>query len=52
MIVPQRGLVISNLSKNYKKRTVLKDVSLSVQQGEAVGLWDQMEQGRQLLFTV
>ena len=38
MIVPQRGLVISNLSKNYKKRTVLKDVSLSVQQGEAVGL--------------
>ncbi len=38
MIIPQRGLVVSNLSKNYKKRTVLKDVSLSVQQGEAVGL--------------
>ena len=38
MIVPERGLVVSNLSKNYKKRTVLKDVSLSVQQGEAVGL--------------
>lgn len=38
MIVPQKGLVISNLSKNYKKRTVLKDVSLKVEQGEAVGL--------------
>ena len=38
MIIPQRGLVVSNLSKSYKKRTVLKDVSLSVQQGEAVGL--------------
>ena len=38
MIVPERGLVVSNLSKSYKKRIVLKDVSLSVQQGEAVGL--------------
>lgn len=38
MITPQRGLVVSNLSKNYKKRTVLKDVSLYVEQGEAVGL--------------
>ncbi len=38
MIEPQRGLVVSNLSKSYKKRIVLKDVSLSVAQGEAVGL--------------
>ena len=38
MIVPQRGLVVTNLSKSYKKRTVLKDVSLFVEQGEAVGL--------------
>ena len=36
--MPQRGLVVTNLSKSYKKRTVLKDVSLSVEQGEAVGL--------------
>ncbi len=33
-----RGLVVSNLSKSYKKRVVLKDVSLYVRQGEAVGL--------------
>ncbi len=38
MIIPQRGLTVSNLSKSYKKRVVLRDVSLSVQQGEAVGL--------------
>ncbi len=31
-------LVVTNLSKSYKKRTVLKDVSLSVKTGEAVGL--------------
>jgi len=33
-----KGLVISHISKSYKKRTVLRDVSLSVQLGEAVGL--------------
>ena len=33
-----KGLVISHISKSYKKRIVLKDVSLSVQLGEAVGL--------------
>ena len=32
------GLVIHNLSKSYKRRMVLKDVSLSIQKGEAVGL--------------
>lgn len=31
-------LVVKNLSKSYKKRIVLKDVSLSVKTGEAVGL--------------
>lgn len=32
------GLVIHNLSKSYKRRLVLKDVSLYIQKGEAVGL--------------
>ncbi len=35
---PQTGLVAHHLVKRYKKRPVLRDVSLSVQQGEAVGL--------------
>ena len=32
------GLEIKNLNVSYKKRTVLKDVSLSVKKGEAIGL--------------
>ena len=32
------GLEIKNLSVSYKKRTVLKDVSLSVKKGEAIGM--------------
>lgn len=34
----QSELIVKNLSKSYKKRIVLKDVSLSVRTGEAVGL--------------
>jgi len=32
------GLVVSNLGKSFKTRPVLRDVSLSVKRGEAVGL--------------
>jgi lipopolysaccharide export system ATP-binding protein len=35
---PATGLVVANLGKIYKSRPVLRDVSLSVQRGEAVGL--------------
>jgi len=34
----ETGLEIKNLSISYKKRVVLKDVSLSVKKGEAIGL--------------
>lgn len=37
-ITSQKGLIISHISKSYKKRVVLRDVSLRVQLGEAVGL--------------
>ena len=36
--VPQTGLAVLNLAKNYKGRPVLRDVSLTVARGEAVGL--------------
>ena len=36
--LPATGLVVANLGKTYKSRPVLRDVSLSVQRGEAVGL--------------
>ncbi|SVE12749.1 uncharacterized protein METZ01_LOCUS465603, partial [marine metagenome] len=32
------GLVVRHIGKTYKKRPVLRDVSLGVQRGEAVGL--------------
>lgn len=35
---PATGLVVAHLGKTYKSRPVLRDVSLSVQRGEAVGL--------------
>ncbi len=34
----ETGLEIKNLSISYKKRMVLKDISLSVKKGEAIGL--------------
>lgn len=37
-ITSQPGLVVSHLSKSYKRRLVLRDVSMHVQLGEAVGL--------------
>ena len=37
-IQAQKGLVISHISKSYKRRLVLRDVSMTVQLGEAVGL--------------
>jgi len=36
--VPDTGLVVRGLGKSYKGRPVLRDVSLSVKRGEAVGL--------------
>ena len=36
--IPAQGLHVQNLGKSYKGRPVLRDVSLSVQRGEAVGL--------------
>jgi lipopolysaccharide export system ATP-binding protein len=35
---PAGGLVISNLRKSYKRRPVLRDVSLNLQKGEVVAL--------------
>lgn len=50
MIDTQKGLVISHISKSYKKRLVLRDVSLSVQLGEAVGLLGSNGAGKTTSF--
>ncbi len=45
-----RGLVAHNLGKQYKKRPVVRDVSLSVARGEAVGLLGPNGAGKTTCF--
>ena len=44
------GLVIEGLRKSYKRRPVVKDVSLSVRRGEAVGLLGPNGAGKTTVF--
>ena len=46
------GLVASNIGKRFKTRPVLRDVSLSVQRGEAVGLLGPNGAGKTTCFYV
>ena len=48
--VPQEGLVARNLGKTFKKRPVVRDVSVSVQRGEAVGLLGPNGAGKTTCF--
>jgi len=44
------GLVVSGLQKSYKRRPVVRDVSLSVRRGEAVGLLGPNGAGKTTVF--
>jgi len=46
------GLVVRHIGKTYKKRPVLRDVSLGVQRGEAVGLLGPNGAGKTTCFYV
>ena len=46
------GLIARNLSKSYKKRPVLRDISLNVQQGEAVALLGPNGAGKTTSFYI
>lgn len=48
----QKGLTAKHLSKSYKKRPVLHDVSLNVQQGEAVALLGPNGAGKTTSFYI
>jgi len=49
----QRGwLVAHGLAKSFGKRTVVRDVSLAVRQGEAVGLLGPNGAGKTTVFTI
>jgi len=48
--IPKDGLVARNLGKSFKKRPVVRDVSIHVQRGEAVGLLGPNGAGKTTCF--
>ncbi|MCK5295503.1 MAG: LPS export ABC transporter ATP-binding protein [Alphaproteobacteria bacterium] len=50
LIVDNAGLEVKNLGKHFKKRPVLRDISLSVKRGEAVGLLGPNGAGKTTTF--
>jgi lipopolysaccharide export system ATP-binding protein len=48
--LPGGSLIVQGLSKAYKKRQIIKDVSLTVHRGEAVGLLGPNGAGKTTLF--
>ena len=52
IVVENRGLVVEHLMKRFKRRPVLRDVSLSVRRGEAVGLLGPNGAGKTTCFYI
>lgn len=50
LVAEATGLRVRNIGKRYKRRPVLRDVSLSVQRGEAVGLLGPNGAGKTTCF--
>ncbi|QAY97129.1 LPS export ABC transporter ATP-binding protein [Methylovirgula ligni] len=48
--LPGGSLIVQGLSKSYKKRQIIKDVSLTLHRGEAVGLLGPNGAGKTTLF--
>lgn len=52
LVSQSAGLVVEHLVKRYKRRPVLRDVSLSVRRGEAVGLLGPNGAGKTTCFYI
>jgi lipopolysaccharide export system ATP-binding protein len=52
LVADNRGLLTHAIGKQYKKRRVVRDVSLSVQRGEAVGLLGPNGAGKTTCFYI
>jgi len=50
LIIQNDGLVVTNLGKSYKKRPVVRSISLQIQKGEAVGLLGPNGAGKTTCF--
>ena len=52
LVADNKGLVATSLGKRYRKRPVLRDVTVSVQRGEAVGLLGPNGAGKTTCFYI
>ncbi len=52
LVAESRGLAADNLGKHFKQRPVLRDVSLNVRRGEAVGLLGPNGAGKTTCFYI
>ncbi|MDD9900599.1 MAG: LPS export ABC transporter ATP-binding protein [Alphaproteobacteria bacterium] len=52
LVPPSAGLSVEHLMKRYKRRPVLRDVSLNVKRGEAVGLLGPNGAGKTTCFYI
>jgi len=52
LVVSNPGLVVSNIGKSYGQKPVIRDVSLSVKRGEAVGLLGPNGAGKTTTFYI
>ena len=52
LVAANAGLVAENLGKTFKKRPVLRGVSVTVQRGEAVGLLGPNGAGKTTCFYI
>ncbi len=52
LVADNPGLIASNLGKSFKKRPVLRDVSVTVHRGEAVGLLGPNGAGKTTCFYI
>src|SRR5258708_35828076 len=50
LVADNRGLIAHNLGKQFKKRPVVRDVSINVERGEAVGLLGPNGAGKTTCF--
>ncbi len=52
LVADNPGLVVRNIGKQFRRRPVLRDISLSVQRGEAVGLLGPNGAGKTTCFYI